>query len=1032
MKYFSREKRDGLLDYPNVIGHGVGFKYRNGRRTDEVCVVAYVVNKVPLEQLDPSDVIPAEFEGLRTDVVEEAIPHANISGSRGEQIRPLSGGLRGGGEGGGAGTLPGTGKYEDSDGDVVAVTNRHVTCDADEDCTGVRCNQPFGGDRIGEAKLLGDFHEAPEANLDAAYVSIDDDVEITDQMFGGMPMGDHEEPVLGERYVNTGSTTGFTSGMCVSLDVSISVGYGWASVPFTGWAVFENYSMGGDSGSATGKFEDGRFAPVALHVAATEAHSYAHPWSKVYDLLGELTPVETGHTPVAGSGPSHYEATVYDISVQETRIRLDVVVASTGGDEVTSTEITIASSTGATVDSQSVEIIPGRYTTTHFLIPFHHNDTTISLSTDTGHEEDVILALGPGDLEDRVGPVSVKVLDENDDPKLNIQAMKAVKRENFDEMDHCSIELLRPEWFILDDMLDRRNDTIVVEPADDIRDSFFAGRFDQDTRGDGTVTVDIEGFEIDARDTFPTTENAVLNNLSTRSMAIVLINGFRGSDEFNGIETLRTGQLDFLASGMTMSFSYSEISKALREVAMAGGGEIQYRFDKSIDVVERRGDDRDIILYPGQQNIEDPLRLTEDNREDVTHIVGFGAQSGPSQVTAQATSDRYQGGRVVARKYEDKSVEEEDILQRVVNRIMDEIDDEPRHVEVTATVTGIDLALGDRLHVRLPEENIDKELRIVEKQTRLDDDGKITAITLSNRVFTEDNLQKMREDLQRFNRAHQGFIDRSQVTSGWDLCGDGTPQELLIQNWPDDIVHAESIELNVQGRAWRSPISIDADTSLIDFEPTFQEAVSWGSMNIGPGWTTLDTANLNDDFGFLFGTITLTMDDNESGITLVSLRLRDTDTGTNYPRQIGYQVRTRPSDAKSVTIMASGDFSGGNFALQAWLPEEDHVDGPDSREYFVSTMWQAAGNVLTTEPAIVDSFNGVQQFPSTVLIYNNNSLLGTINGDPDGRWSDTITIHEHQMSEGENLIQAYPQNSRGEINLSLQSELFRRGPSDVE
>lgn len=59
-----------LLRKSNVVAVGVGFCQRGGQRTDEVCIVVSVKNKVPPSQLKRSDLLPTSLEGVRVDVVE--------------------------------------------------------------------------------------------------------------------------------------------------------------------------------------------------------------------------------------------------------------------------------------------------------------------------------------------------------------------------------------------------------------------------------------------------------------------------------------------------------------------------------------------------------------------------------------------------------------------------------------------------------------------------------------------------------------------------------------------------------------------------------------------------------------------------------------------------------------------------------------------------------------------------------------------------------------------------------------------------
>ncbi len=57
-----------LMRKANVVGVGIGLRKRWGRPTGELSIIVSVTRKVPLEELDPEDVIPRELEGVPVDV----------------------------------------------------------------------------------------------------------------------------------------------------------------------------------------------------------------------------------------------------------------------------------------------------------------------------------------------------------------------------------------------------------------------------------------------------------------------------------------------------------------------------------------------------------------------------------------------------------------------------------------------------------------------------------------------------------------------------------------------------------------------------------------------------------------------------------------------------------------------------------------------------------------------------------------------------------------------------------------------------
>lgn len=61
---------DKLLGYPNVVGTGIGLRQRQGKATDEFCLVVMVRRKLPPEQLPAGGALPSELDGVGIDVLE--------------------------------------------------------------------------------------------------------------------------------------------------------------------------------------------------------------------------------------------------------------------------------------------------------------------------------------------------------------------------------------------------------------------------------------------------------------------------------------------------------------------------------------------------------------------------------------------------------------------------------------------------------------------------------------------------------------------------------------------------------------------------------------------------------------------------------------------------------------------------------------------------------------------------------------------------------------------------------------------------
>jgi len=59
-----------LLGYPHVVGLSEGIRIEQGKPTGERCLVVFVDKKIPADQLNRSEILPSEIEGVRLDVVE--------------------------------------------------------------------------------------------------------------------------------------------------------------------------------------------------------------------------------------------------------------------------------------------------------------------------------------------------------------------------------------------------------------------------------------------------------------------------------------------------------------------------------------------------------------------------------------------------------------------------------------------------------------------------------------------------------------------------------------------------------------------------------------------------------------------------------------------------------------------------------------------------------------------------------------------------------------------------------------------------
>ena len=69
-KQVKARHQETLMQLPNVVGVGVGFKEKDDQWTDQIAIVVNVRQKISLADLPAKDVVPLQLDGIVTDVQE--------------------------------------------------------------------------------------------------------------------------------------------------------------------------------------------------------------------------------------------------------------------------------------------------------------------------------------------------------------------------------------------------------------------------------------------------------------------------------------------------------------------------------------------------------------------------------------------------------------------------------------------------------------------------------------------------------------------------------------------------------------------------------------------------------------------------------------------------------------------------------------------------------------------------------------------------------------------------------------------------
>jgi hypothetical protein len=285
------EKR--LLKLANVTGVGIGKKYVGGKPTNETCIVVFVTRKLPKEALKPKDLVPAEVEGVKTDVREATFKAFTTPEEKQKKWRPAKPGVSIGHFLITAGTF-GCLVRDKTDGEKVILSNNHVLANSNNANVGDPIVQPgvYDGGNVltdtiaklkrfvpiqfeqgstcpvargfcvvynGLAKVFG--AETRLVAVKEAYNTVDCAVAspvspdvVSDEIIDvGVPEG-VVTPQVGLKVRKSGRTTCLTHGEIDTVDLTVRVSYDSKTALFRDQMGIQpaegKFSDGGDSGSA--------------------------------------------------------------------------------------------------------------------------------------------------------------------------------------------------------------------------------------------------------------------------------------------------------------------------------------------------------------------------------------------------------------------------------------------------------------------------------------------------------------------------------------------------------------------------------------------------------------------------------------------------------------------------------------------------------------------------------------------------------------------------------------------------------------
>jgi hypothetical protein len=321
-----REKHEAsMMAKKNVVGLGIGYKETKGVKTDRLALVVMVSKKVAAGELRKEDLIPAEIEGVITDVIE--VGEIVALQARTDRWRPAPGGVSIGHYKITAGTLGALVRDSETN-EILILSNNHVMANSNGATPGDPILQPgpHDGGTVAEdtiaslvrfvpiqfesepspspcqfsnaaaevanffARVVGSKHRLlavviQQANqVDGALARPVSSDMVADEILELGAVTGEREAELGMEVKKSGRTTGLTTGTVQLLDASVQVGYGGEKIAlFTNQILTTNMSQGGDSGSLLVDAEGNR--AVGLLFAGSDQVTIHNPIGVVKDAL---------------------------------------------------------------------------------------------------------------------------------------------------------------------------------------------------------------------------------------------------------------------------------------------------------------------------------------------------------------------------------------------------------------------------------------------------------------------------------------------------------------------------------------------------------------------------------------------------------------------------------------------------------------------------------------------------------------------------------------------------------------------------
>jgi len=574
----------------------------------------------------------------------------------------------------------------------------------------------------------------------------------------------------------------------------------------------------------------------------------------------------------------------------------------------------------------------------------------------------------------------------------HVQLSEAEIDEEFGKQDIARVFIKRGDLTEADVQRGVTEMLIVETTSTADADADFGGIL-RDIEQSGSLTEFIvESFERYGRDGTPTTGGERWEAVDDSTII---------SDGVSEISQLSAGTINTVRTPMTMVFSHTSQAKKIRETEAAGGGELKYRPDKTVDYVAELGSDKTAtVLSPDNQNIVGEFNAErKGGQEDLTHLrlvgagearhqrtVNFVPQDDPfdyendpdfDNVNRYSASHWSSGDRQEWDVRSNKDHTDVDSLVLLGETIVADIQDS--HIEATANVRGVEVSLGDEFTIDYPEEDISQTARVVKLTTKIDSSGFIYQATLSSRQQSlNDPDSEQRKDTDRYNLAFEGSPVTMTTGGGRQPVSSGINYEFSFY-YPAEVEYEHRVKLRVKGFPYRaySEGAANGGGALVTSE---SGGVNSDTTTAGGSSTdTTQAGGVNDDTttsGGVSSDTTTSGGVNDDTTTADGAIFQSTNNGGSYfnsttTGQITPNIAAEGTDSANIY---ENDDSGGGFD---YVGLQSPFAGDAGAWYGV--VWMSNQSQSTTIEVRWEDPNSTDTWPDSGM-----ALVGDAQSDGDG------------------------------------------------